>query len=38
MQNFWITWASVHKILLEAERNNEVYEEKLKTYRKLTKQ
>ncbi len=29
---------SVYKILLEAERNNEVYEEKLKTYRKLTKQ
>lgn len=29
---------SVYKILLEAERDNKVYEEKLKIYRKLTKQ
>ena len=29
---------SVYKILLEAERDNAVYEEKLKIYRKLTKQ
>ena len=29
---------SVYKILLEAERDNAVYEEKQKIYRKLTKQ